>query len=156
VEQTGLVFEDLVPDETFIHWPGKTIGAEEGRLQALRSLEINPRWHDEAYLRAHPTIEPAIYEPLVIGAVTALTTRTLGRVVANLGWTNITLPRPVRVGEKLAAGPGPRNSGHARIRRIRRNCVFVPAHTAHLSTWSRSLQGCGLLVASLRMRPSSK
>ncbi len=102
VEQTGLVFEDFVPGETFVHWPGRAIGMAESRLHALRSLEINPRWSDPAYLGCH-AIEPAIYEPLVIGAVTALTTRTLGRVVANLGWTAIELPRPVRPGETIHA-----------------------------------------------------
>jgi itaconyl-CoA hydratase len=103
VEQTGLVFEDLVPGETFVHWPGRTLDFAESRLHALRSLEINPRWSDAAYLRKHGSIQPAIYEPLVIGAVTALTTRTLGRVVANLGWTAIELPRPVRPGETIYA-----------------------------------------------------
>jgi itaconyl-CoA hydratase len=103
VEQTGLVFEDLVPGETFVHWPGRTFDFTESRLHALRSLEINPRWSDAAYLNKYKTIEPAIFEPLVIGVVTALTTRTLGRVVANLGWTAIELPRPVRPGETLYA-----------------------------------------------------
>jgi len=103
IEQTGLHFEDLVSGETFVHWPGRTFGLAESRLHALRSLEIHPRWSDEAYLRKHSTIEPAIFEPLVIGAVTALTTRTMGRVVANLGWTDIELPRPVRPGETLYA-----------------------------------------------------
>jgi itaconyl-CoA hydratase len=103
VEQTGLVFEDLVPGETFVHWPGRTLDFAESRLHALRSLEINPRWSDAAYPDKHPAIRPAIFEPLVIGAITALTTRTLGRVVANLGWTAIELPRPVRPGETLYA-----------------------------------------------------
>jgi len=103
VEQTGLVFEDLVPGETFVHWPGRTFDFAESRLHALRSLDINPRWSDAAYLNKYKTIPPAIFEPLVIGAVTALTTRTLGRVVANLGWTAIELPRPVRLGETLYA-----------------------------------------------------
>jgi itaconyl-CoA hydratase len=103
IEQTGLVFEDLVPGETFVHWPGRTFDFAESRLHALRSLEINPRWSDAAYLRKHQAIEPAIFEPLVIGGVTALTTRTLGRVVANLGWTDIELPRPVRPGETIYA-----------------------------------------------------
>jgi itaconyl-CoA hydratase len=103
VEQTGLFFDDLVPDETFEHWPTRTITAAESRLNALRSMEINPRWHDEGYLAAHPGIPHVVWEPLVIGAVTALTTRTFGRVVANLGWTGITLPRPVRPGESLRA-----------------------------------------------------
>lgn len=103
VEQTGLAFEDLAPGETFVHWPGRTFDFDESRRHALRSLEINPRWSDVAYLRRHPQIEPAIFEPFVIGAVTALTTRTLGRVVANLGWTNIEMPRPLRPGETLYA-----------------------------------------------------
>jgi itaconyl-CoA hydratase len=103
VEQTGLDFEDLVPGETFVHWPGRTFDFSESRLHALRSLEINPRWSDEAYLLHYKTVEPAIFEPLVIGAVTALTTRTMGRVVANLGWTDIELPRPVRPGETIYA-----------------------------------------------------
>ncbi|MFO1189903.1 MAG: MaoC family dehydratase [Alphaproteobacteria bacterium] len=102
VEQTGLVFEDLAEGETFVHWPGRTIGKEENELHALRSLEINPRWHDAAYRARHGMAEH-VYEPLVVGAVTALTTRTFGRVVANLGWTDIELPRPVRVGETIYA-----------------------------------------------------
>jgi itaconyl-CoA hydratase len=103
VEQTGLVFEDLVPGETFVHWPGRTFDFAESRLHALRSLEINPRWSDTNYLAKYTTLQPAIFEPLVIGAVTALTTRTLGRVVANLGWTGIEMPRPVRPGETIYA-----------------------------------------------------
>lgn len=101
IEQTGLYFEDLVDGETFVHWPGRTIGWEESKLHALRSLEINPCWSDDAYLRQHAGLEAAIFEPLVISAATALTTRTLGRVVANLGWTGIELPRPLRPGETL-------------------------------------------------------
>jgi len=101
-EQSGLCFEDLAAGETFVHWPGRTLGHEESRLHALRSLEINPRWHDDSYLEKHK-IAPAVFEPLVLGAVTALTTRTLGRVVANLGWTAIELPRPVRPGETIHA-----------------------------------------------------
>lgn len=102
VEQSGLFFEDLAPGETFVHRPGRSFDFAESREHALRSLEINPRWSDPAYSRRHG-IEPAIWEPLVLSAVTALTTRTLGRVVANLGWTRIELPRPVRPGETIWA-----------------------------------------------------
>jgi itaconyl-CoA hydratase len=103
VEQTGLWFDDMLAGETFVHWPGRTIEFNESREHALRSLEINPRWHDAAYLTRHPAFTPAIFEPLVIGIVTALTTRTFGRVVANLGWTDVELPRPVRPGETIYA-----------------------------------------------------
>ncbi|NGN42974.1 hypothetical protein G6N74_18035 [Mesorhizobium sp. CGMCC 1.15528] len=103
VEQTGLFFEDLVPGETFEHWPTRSLSVEESRLAALRSLEINPRWHDPNYRSAHPEFTEMVWEPLVLGAVTALTTRTFGRVVANLGWTGISMPSPVRPGDSLQA-----------------------------------------------------
>ncbi len=102
VEQTGLYFEDLAPGETFVHWPGRSIGFAESSLHALRSLDIQPRWSDPAYLRKH-AMQPTIFEPLVIGLTTALSTRTLGRVVANLGWTGVELPRPVLAGETITA-----------------------------------------------------
>lgn len=103
MEQTGLYFEDLVTGETFEHWPGRAFDFSESRLHALRSLELNPRWADEAFLAAHPQIVPEIWEPLLLGAVTALTTKTMGRVMANLGWTGIEFPRPVRPGESIYA-----------------------------------------------------
>ena len=132
VEQTGVFFEDLAQGETFVHWPGRTIGAEESRLHALRSLEINPRWHDAAYLAAHPAMRQAVFEPLVIGAVTALTTRTLGRVVANLGWTGVQLPRPVRPGETIYAES---TIGEVRASRSRPTQGIAQVETrAHVAT----------------------
>lgn len=103
VEQTGLSFEDLSAGETFEHWPSRSLSAEESRLAALRSLEINPRWHDASYRAEHPTLQETVWEPLVLGAVTALTTRTFGRVVANLGWTAIEMPTSVVPGDSLRA-----------------------------------------------------
>lgn len=103
VEQTGLYFEDFVEGESFEHWPAKTFGAEESSVHALRSLEINPRYTDQAYAKSILGRPADIFEPFVIGTVTALTTRTFGRVVANLGWTEIKLPRPVRPGETIRA-----------------------------------------------------
>ena len=71
-------------------------------MPCARSRSIR-RWHDAAYVGKHPGIQPAVFEPLVIGLLTALTTRTLGRVVANLGWTQIELPRPMLLGETMYA-----------------------------------------------------
>ena len=103
VEQTGIWFDDLRENETFVHWPGRTITPEEDRLSALRSLEINPRWHDHAFQARYPGLEQGVSEPLLIGVVTALTTRSMGRVVANLGWKNVQFPNPVRHGQSIYA-----------------------------------------------------
>lgn len=101
VEQCGLYFEDFVAGETFEHWPGKTVSAAESATHALRSLEINPRYTDAGYAAAVLQRPVDIFEPFALGFVTALTTRTFGRVVANLGWTDIELPRPLRAGETI-------------------------------------------------------
>ena len=103
VEQTGLYFEDFVEGETFEHWPSKAFDAGESARHALRSLEINPRFSNPTYARSVLDRRVEIFEPWVVGAVTALTTRTFGRVVANLGWTEISLPRPVEPGESVRA-----------------------------------------------------
>lgn len=103
VEQTGLYFEDFVEGETFEHWPAKAFGAAESALHALRSLEINPRYSDAHYAKSVLGRPVDVFEPFVLGAVTALTTRTFGRVVANLGWTDIKLPCAVRIGESVRA-----------------------------------------------------
>ena len=42
-----------------------------------------------------------INETFLVGAITALTTRTFGRVVANLQWKNILLPAPVYAGDTV-------------------------------------------------------
>ena len=103
MEQTGLYFEDFVEGESFEHWPGKSIGAAESARHAQRSLEIHPRYSDPSYSASVMGRPIDVFEPLVIGAVTALTTRTFGRVVANLGWTDIAMPRAVRLGETIRA-----------------------------------------------------
>lgn len=101
LEQVGLAFEDLRPGETWEHRPGKTFLAEESVRHALRALEQSPRLTEGQ--RARPGGRLAINEVYVVGAVTALTTKTLGKVVANLGWKDVQLPHPVCAGDTVYA-----------------------------------------------------
>jgi itaconyl-CoA hydratase len=98
-EQVGLHFEDLRPGETWEHRPGKTFLAGESVRHALRALEQSPRLI-EVTASADPVV---VSEAYVVGAVTALTTKTFGRVVANLGWTDVRLPHPVHAGDTVHA-----------------------------------------------------
>ena len=52
--------------------------------------------------RVHGGDQP-ISETFVLGVVTALTTKTFGKVVANLGWKDVRFPRPVRSGDTIYA-----------------------------------------------------
>ena len=58
-------------------------------MHAWRSLDLTPQTH--------------VPETFVVGVATALTTRTFGRVVANLGWHDVQLPVPVAVGDTIEA-----------------------------------------------------
>ena len=103
VEQVGLFFEDCVPGETFIHSPRRSFFLEDSVRHAWRSLELSPQYQDLDWIACHGGGQPVVSETLVISAATALTTRTFGRVVANLGWYDIALPHPVHVGDTIEA-----------------------------------------------------
>lgn len=85
MEQVGIYFDDLEPNEIYEHRPGKTFSEEENRLHALRSIELCPQYSDPNYAKIYAQNKILIAEPFLVGALTALTTRTFDRVVANLG-----------------------------------------------------------------------
>lgn len=103
LEKYGLFFEDARPGETFVHYPRRTFYRDEAVEHALRSLEANPQFHDQSWLERHQDGRHRIQEAWLITAATACTTRTFGRVVANLGWTDIRLPVPVYAGDTCEA-----------------------------------------------------
>jgi itaconyl-CoA hydratase len=103
VEQVGLFFEDCQADETFVHWPRRSMLRDEGMEHAWRSLELNPQYHDLEWIREHAGGVFRFTEPWIIGVATAMTTRTFGRVVANLGWTDVEFGTEVAVGDTLEA-----------------------------------------------------
>ena len=93
-EQSGLHFEDFKVGETFHHRPGKTIAQEEALTHARHGLDWNPRFTDPNFSARHfGESAPPVTEAYLLSAATALTTRTLGRVVANLEWRNLQLHR---------------------------------------------------------------
>lgn len=102
-EQVGIYYEDLMPGEIYEHRPGKTFTIEENRLHALRSIELSPQYSDENYASKYQNGKIYIAEPFVVGVLTALTTRTFDRVVANLGWNNIKLYDNVFAGDTIYA-----------------------------------------------------
>jgi itaconyl-CoA hydratase len=103
IEQTGLFFEDFNPNETFIHWPCKTFNAFETVNQAFKSMEHHPQFHDSSWLSNQGEAKFAIPQTWLLGAGTALTTRTFGRVVANLGWHDAEFFVDVELGDTIQA-----------------------------------------------------
>ena len=100
-EQTGLFFEDCQAGETLVHSPRRTLLRDEGMEHAWRSMEMAPQYHDLQWITQHGNGVLRFTEPWVVTIATAMTTRTFGRVVANLGWTGVEFGAPVVAGDTL-------------------------------------------------------
>lgn len=102
MEQTGLFFDDFAVGEVFHHRPTACVSPAEAVEHARRSLDWNPRFHNTVHCFAFFGDRiPPLTEAHALGAVTATTTRTFGRVVANLAWRNIKLHRLIQPGTPL-------------------------------------------------------
>ncbi len=101
MEQAGLYYEDLQINEIYEHRPAKTFFESENWQHATRSLDWHPRFIDIEYIKKFHDGRLPVSENYFMGVITALTTRSFGRVVANLGWVNIEVLKPVFVGDTL-------------------------------------------------------
>ncbi len=103
MEIAGIEFEDFAVGQVFEHRPGRTFTAEDNRQHTFRSADLSARTADAVYNHQVHGGENVISETLVVSAVTAMTTKTFNKVVANLGWTGVTLPTPVKAGDTIYA-----------------------------------------------------
>ncbi len=103
IEQFGFFFEDCEPGDTYVHYSRRTFHRDEAIEHAYRSFDLLPQYHDEHWIARHQGGRYRLPEYWIVGTVTALTTRTFGRVAANLGWYDIKLHAPVFAGDTVHA-----------------------------------------------------
>jgi len=103
IEIAGVEYEDFAVGQIFEHRPGRTFTTEENRLHAMRSADLSTRHVDAVYNEKIYGGEQIIGETFILSVVTALTTKTFNKVVANLGWKNVRVPTPVRAGDTIYA-----------------------------------------------------
>ncbi|MBM3521667.1 MAG: MaoC family dehydratase [Alphaproteobacteria bacterium] len=102
VELTGVAFEDFAVGQVFEHRPGRTVSIEDCRKHSMHALDLSARNIDAAFTaRVHD--RQTVPETFLLSLVAIMSTKTFGRVVANLGWTNAVLPEPAYVGDTLYA-----------------------------------------------------
>lgn len=103
IEQVGLFFEDFAEGDSFVHAPRRSFHAHECVEYGRRAFEADPHVQDLDWIARHGGGRMKVPETFLLGAVAALSTRSFGRVVANLAWLDVRLARPVHVGETIAA-----------------------------------------------------
>ena len=95
VECYGIDFEDFEIGQVFEHRPGRTISLEEAARHGARGLDLSPHIVDQEYAGRMHNGRYRVPEPYIV-SVMAMSTKTFGKVVANLSMTE------VRVGEVYA------------------------------------------------------
>ncbi|SDR61621.1 MaoC/PaaZ C-terminal domain-containing protein [Paraburkholderia tuberum] len=100
-EQVGLFFEDLAENETFAHFPRRTILPSDLAARAYSALDWSPASHDFAWAEAAGLPSNSPPQTWLVGLIAALSTRTLGRVVANLAWNKVEFLSDVFAGDTV-------------------------------------------------------
>ena len=99
IETYGVDFEDFEAGQVFEHRPGKTIAAAEAHRHDIRSLDQRPSVADHCFASQLGEGPPPVGEAYVLSLM-ALTTKTFGKVVANLSMTDVEMA-PILVGDTL-------------------------------------------------------
>ena len=100
VESLGVEFEDFQVGQVFEHRPGRTLTLEEARWQTLRALDHRAAAFDDRFAEGLPSIQ-RLPQMFVFAVTAAMSTKTFGRVAANLAMADVVFPEPVMVGDTL-------------------------------------------------------
>lgn len=100
-ERNGVDYEDLEPGMIFQHRPGRTVYQSENVLHCMQTLNQAAIHFDESYAAKTEFKKPLIVTSLTLGIVLGMTTKTFGRVIANLAMTDIQMRAPVYGGDTL-------------------------------------------------------
>ena len=95
----GVDFEDFDIGQIFEHRPGRTFYESECQRHALHSLDLSPHRVDQNYAHAVREGKMQVAETFLLSMM-AMTTKTFGKVVANLSLTNIEV-KPVYAGDTI-------------------------------------------------------
>lgn len=106
IVQRGLWFEEFEVGTTYEHRPGRTVTEADNVLFTTLTMNTQPL-HLDAYESSQ---QPPFHERLVNSMFTfstlvglSVSQLTLGTIVANLGFSEVKFPAPVRHGDTLYA-----------------------------------------------------
>ena len=105
IVQRGLYFEELEEGVTYVHSPGRTVTEADNVLfttltMNTQSLHLDGLWSAETEFGERLVNSMFTLSTLVGLSVAQL---TQGTIVANLGFTDVSFPSPVRHGDTLNA-----------------------------------------------------
>ncbi|MDH5211261.1 MAG: MaoC family dehydratase [Betaproteobacteria bacterium] len=100
----GRYYEDFAVGDTYKHWPGRTLTAADNTWFTLLTMNQHPIHFDEEYAKGTEFGKPIVNSTLTLAIVVGMSVQDVSQnAIANLGWTDITMPAPVFNGDTLYA-----------------------------------------------------
>ena len=100
----GRFYEDFEVGATYRHRPGRTISEADNTWFTLLTMNQHPIHFDAEYAKKTEFGRPLVVSTLTLAILVGMTVAdTSFNAVANLGWKEIKLPKPVFAGDTLYA-----------------------------------------------------
>ena len=103
-ERFGRYFEDFAAGDVYEHRPGRTISEADNTWFTLLTMNQHPVHFDAEYAKHTEFGRPLVVSTLTLSVLVGMSVSdTSQKAIANLGWTDIRLPKPVFIGDTLTA-----------------------------------------------------
>jgi acyl dehydratase len=103
-EWRGRFFEDFVVGEVYRSWLGRTVSETDNVWFTNLTMNTNQVHFNRVWAARTEFAQPLVNSTFTLALVVGLAVRdTSENAAANLGWGDITLPKPVFVGDTLWA-----------------------------------------------------
>ena len=100
----GRYFDDFTVGDVYHHLPGRTLSQQDNAWFTLLTMNTHPLHFDEEYAAATEFKKPLIASPLTVAVVVGMSVSDVSaKAIANLGWKDIKLTKPVFPGDTLYA-----------------------------------------------------
>ena len=100
----GRYYEDFEVGATYHHRPGRTLLEADNTWFTLLTMNTHPIHFDAEYAKRTEFGKPLVVSTLTLSVLVGMSVADTSRnAVANLGWKEIKLPRPVFAGDTLYA-----------------------------------------------------
>ncbi|MFC1798862.1 MaoC family dehydratase [Thermodesulfobacteriota bacterium] len=100
----GPYYEDFHVGDIIKHWPGRTITESDNTWFTLVTMNQHPIHFDVVYAKDQMFGKPIVNSCFTLALLGGMTVReTSQNTIANLGWGDIKIPKPVFVGDTIYA-----------------------------------------------------
>jgi len=103
IEQRGLYFEEFEEGVRYLHRPGRTVTEADNVLFTTLTMNTQGLHLDAHWSAQQPFGERLVNSMFTLSTIVgaSVTQLTLGTIVANLGFSEVTFPHPLKHGDTL-------------------------------------------------------